>query len=41
MIKEIILALVLALVFAVIGSIAEYKYDLIYNWVETNTTVNE
>jgi hypothetical protein len=36
MIKEIILAVVLAALFAVLGSIAEYKYDLIYNWVEMN-----
>ena len=41
MIKEVIMALVLALVFAILGSIAEYKYDLIYNWVESNTIVNE
>tara|TARA_R110000824_G_scaffold8353_6_gene37782 strand:- start:1153 stop:1260 length:108 start_codon:yes stop_codon:yes gene_type:complete len=33
MIKEITIVLILALVFAVIGAVAEYKYDLILNYL--------
>jgi len=33
MIKEIAVALILALTFAVIGAVAEYKYDLILNYL--------
>jgi len=32
MIKEITIAMILALTFAVFGAIAEYKFDLILNY---------
>ena len=35
MIKEVVLALVLAALFTVLGAIAEYKYHLIEDWNET------
>ena len=41
MIKEVILALVLAGLFTLLGSIAEYKYNLIENWNETSTITYE
>jgi hypothetical protein len=34
MIKEITIAIILAMVFAVIGGIAEYRYDLILNYLK-------